>query len=160
MPVLPTGLKHVLSSPVSSPAGPPPAKRSRFTGSFAGGSTLRIKRAPVNCAAKAAGFPEFLDGDVEIILPHGRRYILHRAILSMNSKFFRTTLKDESASVNGPAEKKGLKRKKGEEHHSAGESCIKYRFYITGKGQDAILTLQVCFLMQLLFVEQNSHGTG
>ena len=84
---------------------------------------------------------------MEIVLPHGRRYILHRAILSMNSKFFRRTLIDESAAANGPAEKKGQKRMKGEEPHNVEESCIKYRFHINGKGQDAILALQVCFLM-------------
>ncbi|RPB24841.1 hypothetical protein L211DRAFT_153478 [Terfezia boudieri ATCC MYA-4762] len=58
MPVLPTGLKHVLPSLQS----PSQRHNSRM-------------------------------GDVEIILPYGKRYVLHRAVLSMNSKFFfRATL--------------------------------------------------------------------
>lgn len=143
MPVLPTGQKHVLSSPVLSPAGPPPTKRSRISIPFAGASNFRIKQAPVNSAAKAAGFPEFPDGDVEIILPHGKRYVLHRAILSMNSKFFRTTLGDIASPIN-TTEKKGTKRKKGADLQNGGNT-IKYHFVIKGKGQDAILVLQVCF---------------
>jgi len=144
MPVLPTGLKHVLSSPVLSPAGPPPTKRSRISVPFTGSSPLRIKRAPVNSAAKAAGFPEFPDGDVEIVLPYGKKYVLHRAILSMNSKFFRVTLGDNTGGVNGASEKKGSKRKKAEDIHSGDSSNIRYRFRIRGKGQDAVLVLQVC----------------
>ncbi|RPB20265.1 hypothetical protein L211DRAFT_852518 [Terfezia boudieri ATCC MYA-4762] len=141
MPVLPTGLKHVLSSPVLSPAGPPPTKRSRVSVPFAVSSPLRIKRAPANSAAKAAGFPEFPDGDVEIILPYGKRYVLHRAILSMNSKFFRATLGD-NGGVNGASEKKGSKRKRAEDIYTGESSNIRYRFRIKGKGQDAVLVLQ------------------
>ncbi|KAF8475937.1 hypothetical protein BDZ91DRAFT_778987 [Kalaharituber pfeilii] len=142
MPVLPTGLKHVLSSPGSSPAGPPPTKKSRMPTAFTGTSTLRIKRAPINSAARAAGFPEFPDGDIEIILPNGKRYVLHRAILSMNSRFFRTALSDCTIGENGTAGKKGSKRKKGDDSHSSEETVIKYRFRIRGKGKEAMLVLQ------------------
>lgn len=136
------GSKHILSSPGSpstdpSPAGPPPNKRHRT----AGASTLRIKRAPINSAAKAAGFPEFPDGDVEIILPSGRRYVLHRAILSMNSRFFRSTLGGGNTEANNTTEKKGSKRVKSGDGQNRNDSSIKYRLRISGKGQEL---LQVC----------------
>ena len=70
--------------------------------------------------------------------------MLHRAILSMNSKFFRATLGDNNAGVNSTSEKKGSKRKKAEDIHTGDNSNIRYRFRIKGKGQDAVLVLQVC----------------
>jgi len=86
--------------------------------------------------------------------------VLHRAILSMHSEFFRVTLGDSNRGVNGVLEKKGSKRKKTEDIHTGENSNIRYRLRISGKGQDAVLVLQVCSRLWLLRIIQDSHSAG
>ncbi|KAI5809753.1 hypothetical protein DFH27DRAFT_159112 [Peziza echinospora] len=145
MSALPTAAKHVLTSPASSPAGPPPAKKSRRTLPLAGASHTPFARAQLNTAAKAAGFPRFLDGDVEIILPTGRRYQMHRAILSMNSQFFRKVLDEGAAGDRSGTGTRGSKRKKADDDggkRNEEAPIIRYSLRIRGKGQESILVLQ------------------